>query len=187
MLMRNALILHGTNNNSQGNWFPWLKKELKKRDWQVWVPDLPRADRPNIKRYNRFIFSNKNWPFNQDSVIIGHSSGAVAILGLLQSFPQNKLVDTCILVGSFKDDLGREDLKDLYKTPLNYQKIKNHAKSFIFIHSDDDPHCPLSHAKYQAKKLNAKLILKKGQGHFNLETSLKYKKFPFLLELLEGK
>jgi len=183
--MKNVLILHGTNNNSQGNWFPWLKKELEKRDWSVWVPDLPRADKPNIKRYNRLIFSNKNWPFNQDSVIIGHSSGAVAILGLLQALPKSTQVNTCILVGTFNDDLGWEALDELFTEPFDWKKIKTKAKKFIFIHSDDDPFCPLAHAKFQAKKLNGQLIIKKGQKHFSISPGgPKYKKFPFLLGLL---
>ncbi len=36
------------------------------------------------------------------------------------------------------------------------------------------------------KKLNAKLIIKKGQKHFSIGTyGEKYKKFPFLLKLIE--
>jgi len=60
-----------------------LKKELEKEGWKVWVPDLPRADKPNSKRYNKFIFKNNDWKFNRESFLIGHSSGAVAVLGLL--------------------------------------------------------------------------------------------------------
>ena len=182
--MKNALILHGTNNSSQGNWFPWLKKQLEQRDWKVWVPDLPGADKPNIKRYNKFILESSEWKFNNDSVIIGHSSGSVAILGLLQALSDEIVVDKCILVGSFKNDLGWEFLKGLFEESFDFNKIKKHAKQFIFIHSDNDPHCPLEHAKYLSNKLDGKLLVKKGQGHFNLESDPKYNKFPFLLEVL---
>ena len=37
------------------------------------------------------------------------------------------------------------------------------------------------------KHLGGKLIIKKGQGHFNLEKGNKYKKFPLILELLNEK
>ena len=185
--MKNILILHGTGNNSQGNWFPWLKKKLEKRKSQVWVPNLPQADRPSIKRYNKFIFSNKNWQFNKDSALVGHSSGAVAILGLLQNLPENIKVDTCILVASFKNNLGWNTLDGLFEELFDFEKIKNKAKRFIFIHSDNDPYCPLEHAQNLAKELNGKLIIKKGQGHFNLSKSSKYRKFPLLLKILEEK
>jgi hypothetical protein len=183
--MKNALILHGTGNNSSGNWFPWLKEELEKRGYEVWSPDLPRADKPNSKRYNGYILGNSRWKFNEKSVIIGHSSGAVAVLGLLQHLPENSVVNTCILVSSFKDNLGSKDLDGLFEEPFDFKEIKKHAKHFIFIHSDNDPYCPLDHAKYLAKKTGGKLIVKKGQGHFNLETGEKYKQFPLILELLE--
>ncbi len=182
--MKNALILHGTGSSSQGNWFPWLKTELKKKGWRVWSPDLPGADAPNIKKYNEFIFKNKEWKFNSDSFIIGHSSGAVAILGLLQHLPKDIVVNTCILVGSFKDNLGEKSLDGLFEEKFDFEKIKKHAKKFIFIHSDNDPYCPLEHAQYLSKQLGGELIVKKGQGHFNLEKGSEYKEFPLLLEII---
>ena len=182
--MKNALILHGTDNDSSGNWFPWLKNELEKKSWKVWVPDLPQADKPSIKRYNRYIFSNDDWEFNEKSVLIGHSSGAVAILGLLQHLPKDTEVDTCIFIGSFKDNLGWDALDGLFEEPFDFEKIKQKANNFIFIHSDNDPYCPLEHAQYLSNKLDGELIVKKGQEHFNLEKSLEYEEFPLILRLL---
>jgi len=100
---------------------------LEKCQWKVWLPDLPKADEPNVERYNKFLFKNDDWQFNSDSILIGHSSGAVAIFGLLQVLPDEVQVDTCYLVGAFKDDLGWDPLKSL-----------------------NDPYCPLDHAKYLA-------------------------------------
>ena len=165
--MKNALILHGTGSDHSQNWFTWLKKELEGRGYKVWVPDLPHAEKPNIERYNKFIFSNKDWDFNEESIIIGHSSGAVEILGLLQNFPNKVVVNKCFLIGSFMNDLGWDSLKELFISPFDYGKIKQHSKQFVFIHSDNDPHCPLEHAKFLSDKLSGKLIIVKGQGHFS--------------------
>lgn len=185
--MKNVLILHGTDNNSKGNWFPWLKRELEKRSWKVWVPDLPQPDKPSIKKYNQYILANKEWKFDKDSVLIGHSSGAVAILGLLQHLPEDVIVDTCILVGSFKDSLGWDALDGLFEEPFDFERIKSKARKFVFIHSDNDPYCPLEHAKYLSEKLDGELIVKKGQKHFNLEKGPEYKRFPLILEILGEK
>jgi predicted alpha/beta hydrolase family esterase len=184
--MKNALILHGTNGNSQENWFPWLKNELEHMGYKVWVPDLPGADTPNIQRYNKFIFENKEWMIDNESVLVGHSSGAVALLGLLQALPDEVIVDTCILVGAFKDDLEWDALKELFVEPLNFEKIRKHAKKIIFIHSDNDPYCPLDHARYLSEQLQAELKVIPGQKHFSTGTfGEEYREFPLLLEILK--
>jgi len=184
--MKNALILHGTGSNPEDHWFPWLKSQLELKGYKVWVPQLPKSETPNIEDYNKFLLSD-GWQLDQDTVIIGHSSGAVAVLGLLQALPEKTKVNTCILVGSFNDDLDWPNLKELFKVPFDWQKIKSKARKIIFIHSDDDPHCPLEHAQFQAKQLNAQLIIKPGQKHFSIDTAgEQYKQFPFLLELLEN-
>jgi uncharacterized protein len=186
--MKNALILHGTNGKSDHNWFPWLKERLEDDSWKVWVPDLPGANVPNLKRYSKFLLENKDWDFNEESYLIGHSSGAMAILGLLQALPEKTVVDTCILVGAFRDSLGQKDLEEIFEDPFNFEYIKQRAKRIIFIHSDNDPYCPLEHAEYLSQKLGAELIVKKDQAHFSIGTyGEEYKEFPFLLELINKK
>lgn len=185
--MKNALILHGTNGNSQENWFPWLNQELESRGYKIWVPDLPDADKPNIQRYNQFLLSNKDWSFNEETVLIGHSSGAVAILGLLQALPENVVINACYLVGSFKDDLGWDALKELFVEPFDFDVIKKKFRLFYFIHSDNDPYCPLSHAEYLHDKIGGDLIILPGQKHFSVGTfGEAYRQFPYLLNHIVG-
>jgi len=179
--MKNALILHGTDGDAKENWFDWLRQELEKKCWKVWVPDLPQASHPSIKRYNKFIFQNKNWQFNQDSVLIGHSSGAVAILGLLQALPKNVKVNACYLIGAFKNNLDWDVLDGLFEDSFDFELIREKADRFVFIHSDNDPYCPLEHAQFLAEKLDGDLIVQKGQKHFSVSTfGSKYKQFPLL-------
>jgi len=184
--MKNALILHGTDGYPTENWFDWLRQELEKKSWQVLVPALPCANKPNIKRYNKFLLEELNLYLDEESILIGHSSGAVAILGLLQALPESVVVDTCYLIGAFKDNLDWDALDGLFEEPFNFAKIKNKAKHFVFIHSDNDPYCPLEHAKFLAEKLGGELIIKEGQKHFSIGSfGEEYKKFLFLLELIE--
>lgn len=185
--MKNALILHGTDNNHTGNWFPWIKHEFEKEGWKVWVPDLPNSHFPNVKRYNEFIFSNKDFEFNGETVIVGHSSGSVEILGLLQKLPDGVKINKAILIGTFEPEPEASDwkqMKGLFKEPFDFEKIKIKADKFIVLHSDNDPYCSLQGAKNIAAKLGAEFILKPGQGHFNLEFGPQYKQFPLILRLI---
>lgn len=180
--MKNVLILHGTENTSQGNWFPWLKGELEKRDYAVWCPDLPKADHPDLKRYSNYIFGNNDWYFDKNSIIVGHSSGGVAALKLLQQLPKGVIIDRCITAGAFINTHGWENIKGLFAEPFDFEVIKSHARNFIIFHSDDDPYVPLEDGKMLSNALNGELIIMQGQGHFNLEKGPQYKRFPELLE-----
>lgn len=183
--MKNALILHGTGGSSKGNWFPWLKTKLEERGYKVAVPDLPGSDAPNIKRYNEFLLS-QGFEYNEETVVIGHSSGAVEILGLLQALPEGTKIKAAIFVGAFMDDLGRDDLKGLFEEPFDFEKIETRADKFIFIHSDDDPLCPLEGAQFLSDMLDAELIVQTGQQHYSIgKGGSQFKEFPFILEVIE--
>ena len=192
--MKSALILHGTDSNHASNWFPWLEQELIKLEYKVWVPDLPQADQPNIQRYNDFLLNHSaqfgnwemSWTYDSESILIGHSSGAVEILGLLNdlSFP-DITVKTCFLVGAFKGDLGWDSLKGMV-VDFDYERIKHRSNKFIFIHSDDDPYCPIEETLDLCNMVGGKFIELKGQGHFSFEGNPKYDKFPELLEIIKA-
>ena len=192
--MKTALILHGTDANSTNHWFPWLSKRLYTLGYEVWVPDLPQADHPNIQRYNEHLLtgyirtghSATGLDYNKDTIIIGHSSGAVEILGLLNDPKFPKLtVKACFLIGAFKGDLGWESLKGM-NADFNYELIKSKSSKFIFIHSDNDPYCPIEDARDLCKQVNGKFIEIPGQGHFNTGSDPKYTEFPKLLEIIKS-
>ncbi len=187
-MTKNALILHGTAGNSQENWFPWLKEKLMKFGYRVWVPDLPKADFPDSHRYNEFILSNSSWQFNQHSIIVGRSSGAVSILNLLQQLPKDNKVFACYYVGAFKNNLNWPNLDGLFHDSFEFTKIKSQSRLHYFIHSDNDPHCPLEHADYLHQQIGGDLIVLPNQKHFSTSTmGAKYQKFPYLFSLITGR
>lgn len=182
--MKNALLLHATNGDHTSSWLAWLKKELIKLGYKVSLPDLPGADHPNIVRYNEYLLKNNT--FDNETILVGHSSGAVEILGLLNDrrFPRSVKVKACFLVGAFRGSLGWESLKGM-AGDFNYSLIKQRSSKFIFIHSDNDPYCPLESARELSKEVSGKFIEIPGQGHFTDSLDPKYKKFPKLLEIIE--
>lgn len=184
--MKRALILHGTDATPASNWFAWLKEQLEQDGYKVWLPQLPNSEKPSTKTYNQFLLSNGNFDFNGETIIIGHSSGAVEVLSLLQHLPEGKKVKTVFLVSAFRDDLGWDALKNLFTVPFDFEVIRTKADKFIFLHSDNDPYCPVEHAQYLAEQVGGELVIKSGQGHFNTEISEKYKAFPELLEIIKG-
>lgn len=182
--MKRALILHGTGASPDHNWFSWLKRRLEQDGYVVWLPQLPHCDAPNPATYNAFLFANLDFVFDNETILIGHSSGAVEILSLLQHLPEDTKVKAAYLVSAFKDDLSWDSLKGLFVEPFDFAKIKSKVEKFIFIHSDNDPYVPLEHAKYLSECLDGELIIMPGQGHFNTERSESYKEFPELIEII---
>jgi len=179
--MKNALVLHGTEDSPNSNWFEWLEVELTKRGYKVWLPKLPESETPNMREYVSFLMNN-DFNYNSETIIIGHSSGAVAIFGLLSKIKTK--INSAYLVSAFKDNLDWDALDGLFEEPFNFAEIQDKAEKIILIHSDTDPYGPLEDAKYLSEQVNGKLVVLKGQGHFNTGSNPKYTKFPELLELI---
>lgn len=175
--MKSALILHGTGDSNQDNWLPWLKKELEEIGFKVFAPNLPQADKPDLKNWLEYVF--KNWDFDSDSLIVGHSSGGVTALKILEELPKSKRVKLTIPVAAFKDDLGWDVLSNFFEEPFNWEKIRNSSEKIIIFHSDNDPYVPLEHAQFLKEKLGSAFVLVKKAGHFNAASG--FDKFPQLL------
>lgn len=183
--MKNALILHGTDfkktqTQRVNNWFPWLKQELEQREYNVWLPELPHAWEPDLTRYWNFL---KNFDFNKETLLIGHSSGAAMVFGLLHKLPREKTVKKAISVAGFYKDEGW-NCAGLFSEIYDWEKIKHQAKNISLVWSPDDPYISKEQTQYLARVLDIKPIIFQNKGHFNLEKGEKFRQFPELLEMI---
>lgn len=180
--MKNAIILHGTGTKNTEFWFPYVKKKLEEKGFEVWLPQLPNAEKPNLADWLPFILENGK--FTNETVIIGHSAGSQIILSLLEKLDVN--VKQAILVSGYAKPLPKTENDQKNQDEFNWEKIKGKAAEFIFINSDNDPwECTDVQGKIMADNLEGKLIIRH-DGHMGSTTyNQPYKEFPLILELVE--
>ncbi len=184
--MKTAIILHGTLGSPDGNWFQWLKTELEGRGLQVWLPQLPHAEQPSLNEWYKFLQKECPFAINEDTLIIGHSSGAILALIIAQNNAEK--VGAIVDVSVFHDNsLQWEPNDKLFDVDFDWSAIKNNVNKLFFVHSDDDPYVPLDQAQFVADNCNAELVMLSGQGHFNLEKSEDYHQFSKLAGLMKQK
>lgn len=176
--MKKVIILHGTGSTPQSYWHPYIKENLEQKDFEVIVPELPNTDNPDIKITLPFVLETQN--FDENTILIGHSSGCPLILSILENIDVQ--IKKAILVAGFCDTLNSPSLQKSY----DFNKIKNNCKEFIFINSDNDPWgCDDVQGRKMLEKLGGDLIIRKGEGHMGSEKFEQYyKEFPLLLRLI---
>lgn len=170
--------------SSKGHWYPWIKSEFEKLGYEVWVPDLPNANMPNNREVADLLLGS-GWDFD-GSLVIGHSSGAMQLLYLLQNLDEGVAVSTAVMVSAFDRPVPGMEVQHigLFSEPYNYDAIQNHAKSRIFIHGVDDPWCPLQGARNLARHTNSEMVEINGGGHFSTSLDARWKEFPELVDAL---
>lgn len=187
--MKNALILHGADSHPDNNWFPWLKGELENKGYTVWIPALPHAQTPSLEDWLDVIFSNNEWDWNEETIIIGHSAGATLALRILEKLPLGIKINKAILVATFITKGTKPEYfhykEGLLEKPFHWSKIHTTCKNFTFIASNNDKYqAGADQAKLLQQHLGGQFLLKPGQGHFNLEVNPTYKEFPLLLQII---
>src|SRR3989344_3925551 len=92
--MKRAFIIHGWGGNPEEGWFPWAKRELEKKGFEVHVPTMPDAyekEQPTIHGRVGIIREVVGQP-EKDTYFIGHSIGCQSIDRYLETLP----AETCI-------------------------------------------------------------------------------------------
>ena len=179
--MKNAIILHGTGDKASDFWFPYVKKELEARGYDVWLPDLPNAEKPNVKDWLSFILKNSN--IDNETVLIGHSAGAQIILSVLENIDIK--IKLAILVSGYSKELPKDTLGPMNVTEFNWDLIRPHAEKFIFINSDNDPWgCDDKQGKIMFDNLGGRQIVLH-EGHMgSTKFNQPYKEFPLIIKLV---
>ena len=175
--MKRVFIIHGWGGNSEEGWFPWLKKELKEKGFQVEVPDMPHSEIPKISSWgshlNKIIGKADNNTF-----LVGHSIGCQAIMRYLEQLSQKERIGGAVLVAGFFTLTGltakeKPIAKPWLENLIDFKKVKEHCSNLTVILSDNDSYVPLEENKLKfEKELNAKVIVKPNMGHFSGENGI---------------
>jgi len=178
--MKTAFIIHGAYGNSRENWFPWMKRELRKKGYEVIAPDFPTPENQTLENWMK-IFGKYKGKINEETIVIGHSVGVTFLLSVIEKLDLK--ISGAYFVAGFASQLGGK-FDELNRTfvekRFDWQKIRKNCGKFAIFASDDDPYVPMEKADELAGKLGAKVIAVKGAGHFNEKAG--YTKFELLLE-----
>ena len=177
---KRVFIIHGWEGRPEEGIFPWLKKELQDKGFEVFSPAMPEPLNPQIDVWVTFLKQQIGIP-NKDTILFGHSIGAQTILRYLELLNKNEVIaGAAFLAGwtnltdaAYETDEDSVIAKPWLETPLNWDKIKAHSEKFIAIFSDDDPVVPISDAKIFESKLSAKIIIEHGKEHFSGSSGIK--------------
>jgi pimeloyl-ACP methyl ester carboxylesterase len=175
--MKKALILHAWFQQIDDYWYPWLATELKKKRYDVLLPDLPimRTDMPDMETLLKNIIDLHF--LDKDTTVIGHSLGAVLAMRLAEKYPYKKMI---LVAGWDYNDLTQGH-RLFWETMIDHSKIRNNVKEIYVLSSDNDPYTTALNAEEMSKRLDGTFILIKGAGHFCKE--IEDNKIPKILEI----
>lgn len=144
------------------NWFVYLKKELENMGITVVAKDFPD---PMLAREKYWLpFLKKELKVDENTIIIGHSSGAIAAMRYAE---KNKILGS-VLVAPYHTDLGEESEKEsgYFNRQWDWKAIKKNQKFIIQFNSTDDPWIPIEEARFVHEKLDTDYHEYTDQGHF---------------------
>ena len=188
-MARRVFIIHGWDGTPQEGWFPWLKQQLEERGFQVYVPQMPEANKPRIQNWVPALAAVVGTA-DKDSYFIGHSMGAQTIARYLESLPDGVRVGGAVFVaGFFKRLTGLENDADVQATdrhwleaPIDLKKVAAHMRASVALFSDNDPYVPLDNQDDFRKEFHSLVIVLHHMGHFSGSDGIK--ELPVALEAL---
>ena len=157
-----VILVHGNGGSTAGDiWLPWLERELAALGLEV----INRTFPDNVKARARFWL-----PFLEelgagaDTILIGHSSGAVAAM----RYAETHQLAGSVLVGVCYTDLGDEGeaASGYYGTAWQWQRIRENQPWIGVFNSRDDPHIPIAEARHVAAQLRCSYFEFADRGHF---------------------
>lgn len=182
MINLKAILIPGNGGGSpQDNWFPYVEQELTKLGITVTNVSFPDAV---LAREIYWIPFLEKLGADEQTILIGHSSGAIAAM----RFAETHKILGSVLVGTYDSDLGDEGEKQsgYFNRPWNWDAMRNNQQWVIQFASTDDPFIPIKHAHVVRDNLKTDYHEFSDQGHFGHGNQPKLE-FPELIEALKEK
>lgn len=177
-----AMIIPGNRKSDiTENWYLYAKKKLQEIGIDVVAKNMPDPDIAREKFWIPFI--EKEIGSGDNVILIGHSSGAIAIMRYLE----NHKIGLAVIVGGYHTDLDDETEKQsgYFNRPWQWDKIRENAGRIIQFNSTDDPYIPIEEARHISKKVGTEYYELKDRGHFGTDKR-ECKELPELIEAVRG-
>ena len=176
------ILVHGNGGSwPKENWLPPVAEKLSKlKDVKVIFRRFPDPVLARAKYWLPFI---KKLGADENTILVGHSSGAVAAM----RYAEKHTVLGLILVAACHTDLGdpREKASRYFDRPWNWRAIKKNQKWIVQFASVDDPHIHIREPRFIHKKLKTEYFEFKRQGHFSRQD--KKTDFPQIVSIVKRK
>jgi uncharacterized protein len=162
-------------------WFPYLKIEFEKLGLEVVARNFP--DPIEAKASIWLPFLKNELQADENSILIGHSSGAVAAMRYAE---QNKILGS-VLVGACYTDLGEETerISGYFDHPWDWEAINANQQWIIQFSSTDDPFIPIEEPRFIHEKLTTEYYEFTDQQHFGYPNPKT--EFPEIVQMVKQK
>jgi len=176
-MKKRAFIVHRWYGSPDADWYPWLKKELEKKGFQVFALEMPNPDAPEISSWVSTLSKAVGKP-DENTYFVGHSVGCQTILRYLETI-KGKVGGAVFVAGWFsltpeatpsQKEVGIA--KPWIERPVNFDLVKEKTENMVAIFSDDDPYVPLAENKKVFGKFCKKVIVETGKGHFDEDSEI---------------
>jgi leucyl-tRNA synthetase len=131
------VLLHGFGGSAQGNFFPWIKKELESEGHTVEVLDLPNTDHPQEAEQVDYVLEHSK--LDQNTILFGHSLGSVVAMKVLEKLDHpiaGLVVSGTFIEPKFKDH--SREFESTFTWEFNGEKIRENIGFARVIHDLSD-------------------------------------------------
>ncbi len=171
-MAKRVFVVHRWGGNPDSDWYPWLKKMLEHRKFEVIVPEMPNTNEPHIAPWVTCL-ARAVGNADLDTYFIGHSIGCQTIMRYLVSLRSGIKIGGAVFVAGWfhliQDDFSESDREiadEWIGHPIDMNAVRSHLGRSTALFSDNDPYVPLTDSVIFEKELGSKIIKHPKRGHF---------------------
>src|SRR3989344_2303224 len=152
------VYLHGYKSKADRPRNHWYRAGLEALGHEVIIPDLPNSNNPVEEEQVKIAIEATD--YDENTVLIGHSLGAVVAMKALQKM--NKKIARLVLIAPTIDPAfpGAEErpFHKTFKWDIDYELLKKLAPNRLLLSDLKEPEVRINYIRHLAPKLDAQLV-----------------------------
>lgn len=150
------VLLHGFTATPDANFHPWLKQQLEALGAEVIVPALPNTEHPTEEGQVGYVLEHV--PFDQETVLLGHSLGAVVALKVVEKL-KHPIAGLALVAGFTEPDFIEHPrpFAETFHWTFDWAKIRKNVVAITVLRAHQDTAVPAAAVQKLADALRAQV------------------------------